>query len=45
MDRQLIGVEDTFLWLSRGDMIGETESDIIAAQDEALRTKYHATKI
>jgi len=26
-------------------MKGETESEIIAAQDQALQTKYHATKI
>ena len=45
MDRQLIGEEDTFLWQSRGDLKGETESEIAAAQDQALRTKYHATKI
>jgi hypothetical protein len=34
-----------FLWLSKGDVKGETESEIIAAQDQALQTKYHATKI
>ena len=45
VDRQLIGEEDTFLWQSRGDLKGETESEIIAAHDQALRTKYHATKI
>jgi len=33
MDRQLISEEDTFLWLLRGDLKGETESEIIAAQD------------
>jgi hypothetical protein len=33
------------LWLSRGDLKGETTSDITAAQDQALQTKYHATKI
>jgi hypothetical protein len=27
------------------DLKGETESEIIAAQDQALQTKYHATKI
>ena len=26
-------------------MKGETESETIAAQDQALQTKYHATKI
>jgi hypothetical protein len=34
-----------FLWLSRGYVKGETESDITAAQEWALKTKYHATKI
>jgi hypothetical protein len=32
MDRQLIGEEDTFLWLSRGDLKRQTESEITAAQ-------------
>jgi hypothetical protein len=45
MDRQLIAEGDTFLWLSRGELKGEAESDIIAAQDQALQTTYHATKI
>jgi hypothetical protein len=33
MDRQLISEEDTFLWLSRGALKGETENEIIAEQD------------
>ena len=37
IDRQLISEEDTFLWLSTGDLK--------AAQDQALQTKYYATKI
>jgi hypothetical protein len=57
LDRQLISEEDTFLWLSKGDLKVETESEIVAAQDEALQseivaaqdqvlqTKYCATKI
>ena len=45
MDRQLIGGEDTLLWVLRGDLKGETGSGIIEAQDQALQTKYHATKI
>jgi hypothetical protein len=45
MDRQLISEEDTFLSLSKGDLKAETESEIVAAQDQALHTKYNATKI
>ena len=35
-DRQLISEEDTFLWLSKGDLKAETESEIVAAQDQAF---------
>jgi len=45
MDRQLIGEENTFLWLLRGDLQRETESAIITAQDQALQNKYHAIKL
>jgi hypothetical protein len=34
MDRQLISEGDTFLWLSKGDLKAETESEIVAAQDQ-----------
>ena len=44
-DRQLISKEDVSLWLSKGNLKGEAESEIIAAQDQTLKTKYHATKI
>ena len=40
IDRQLFSEEDTFLWLSKGDLKAETESEIVAAQDQALQTKY-----
>jgi hypothetical protein len=40
IDRQLICEEDTFLWLTKGDLKAETESKIVAAQDQALQTKY-----
>ena len=33
------------LWLSKGDLKAETESEIVAAQDQALQIKYYATKI
>jgi hypothetical protein len=45
IDRQLISEEDTFLWLSTGDIKAETESEIVAAQDQTIQTKYYATKI
>ena len=44
-DRQLISEEDTFLWLSKGDLKAETESEIVAGKDQTLNTKYYATKI
>jgi len=34
-----------FLWLSQGELKAETESEIVAAQDQALQTKYLATKL
>jgi hypothetical protein len=45
IDRQFISEEDAFLWLSKGELKAETESEIVAAQDQTLQTKYHATKI
>jgi outer membrane receptor for monomeric catechols len=45
MNRQLISEEDTLLWLSKGNFKAETESEIVAAQDQALNTKYYTTKI
>jgi hypothetical protein len=40
VDRQPISKECTFLWLSRGDLKAEAGSEITAAQDQALQTKY-----
>jgi hypothetical protein len=45
IERQLFSEEDTFLWLSKGDLKAETESEIVAAQDQAIQTKYYATKV
>jgi DNA-binding GntR family transcriptional regulator len=45
IDKHLICEEDTFLWLSKGDLKAETESEIVSAQDQALQTKHRATKI
>ena len=43
IDRHLIS-DDTSLWLLRGDMKGETESEVIAAQDQALQIKIMSQK-
>jgi hypothetical protein len=45
IDKHLISKEDLFLWLSQGDLKAETESEIVAKHDQALQTKYHATKV
>jgi hypothetical protein len=45
IDKQLISEEDTFLWLSKGDLKAEAESEIAAAQDRALQTEHRATEI
>ena len=45
IDRQIISGEGTFLRLSRGDLKEETEREVTAAQDQAVQTKYHVTKI
>ena len=44
-DRQLIHEEDIFLWLTKGDLKAETESEIVAAQDQTLHVKYYGNKI
>ena len=44
-ERQLTSEEDTSLWLSKGDLKAETGSEIVATKDQALNTKYYATKI
>jgi hypothetical protein len=49
MDRHLIRGEDMLLWLSSGELKGETDSEIIAAQDQALppnimQQKYYTQK-
>jgi hypothetical protein len=38
MDKQLISEAVIFLWLSKGDLKAETESKIVAAEDQALNT-------
>ncbi|KAL1448297.1 hypothetical protein WDU94_009865 [Cyamophila willieti] len=40
-----INKNQSFNWLSKCNLKGETESLLTAAQDQALNTKYHAAKI
>jgi hypothetical protein len=44
VDRQLVGEEDTLICLLLEVLKGETGSEIIATQDQALQTKYHSKK-
>ena len=40
IDRQLVSKKDTFLWLLKEDLKTETESEIGAARNQAIQTKY-----
>ena len=35
-----LSIDDTWQWLQRGELNKETEGVIMAAQDQALRTRY-----
>lgn len=37
--------EQSFLWLNHGNLKGETESLLIAVQDQAIKTNYYRNKI
>jgi len=41
LDEKLVDIEQSYRWLKSGDIKGETESTIVAAQDQAiLRIKF-----
>ena len=44
LDEKLVDIEQSYRWLKYGDIKGETESTIVAAQDEAIRTNYFKKK-
>jgi hypothetical protein len=44
-DQQLVSEESASIWIWWKDLKAETESELVATQDQVLQTKYHATKI
>ena len=45
LDEKLVDIEQSYRWLKYGDFKGETESTIMAAQDQAISTNYFKNKI
>ena len=45
LDEKLVDIEQSYRWLKSGDIKGETESTIVAAQDQAISTIYFKNKI
>jgi len=45
LDENLVNIEQSYRWLKSGDMKGETESKIVAAQDQAISTNNFKNKI
>jgi hypothetical protein len=45
LDEKLVDIEQSYRWLKSGDIKGETESTIVAAQDLAISTNYFKNKI
>jgi hypothetical protein len=40
LDEKLVDKEQSYRWLKFGDIKGETENTIVAAQDQAISTNY-----
>ena len=40
LNEKLVDIEQSYRWLKSGDIKGETESTIVAAQDQAISTNY-----
>ena len=45
LDEKLVDIEQSYRWLKSDDIKGETESTIVAAQDQAISTNYFKKKI
>ena len=44
-DEKLVDIEQSYRWLKSGDIGGETEGTIVAAQDQAISKNYFKNKI
>ena len=45
LDEKLVDIEQSYRWLKSGDIKGETDSTIVAAQDQAISTNSFKNKI
>jgi hypothetical protein len=45
LDEKVVDIEQSYRWLKSGDIKGETESTIVAAQDQAIGTNYFKCEI
>jgi len=45
LDEKLVEIEQSHRWLKSGDIKGETESTIVAAQDQVISKTYFQNKI
>jgi len=45
LDEMLVDIEQSYRWLKSGDFKGETESTIVASQDQTISTNYFKKKI
>jgi hypothetical protein len=45
LDEKLVNIEQLYKWLKSGQIKGETESPIVAAQDQAISTHSFKNKI
>ena len=45
LDEKLVNIEQSYRWLKSGALRGETESTIVAAQDQAISKNYFKNKI
>ena len=45
LEEMLVDTEQSYWWLKSGDIKGETESTIVAAQDQAISTIHFKNKI